>query len=91
MVYVNMRLKVTDYKAWKKIFDNNEANRRAAGATGTKWVFQDVNDPNTVTTLLEWDKVENARKFNEDPKLRELQMKAGMIGAPSVATILTSD
>ena len=90
MVYANMRFKVADYKAWRKTYDDNEANRLAAGATGTKWVYRDVDDPNTVTLVMEWDNAENARKFSESPALRELQIKAGLIGTPSVRTILTS-
>ena len=90
MVYINARLKVTDYSSWRKVFDSAESARRAAGSTGTNRLFQDINDPNTVTTLLEWDNAENARKFIESPKLQELQKKAGMIGGFLMAEILNA-
>ena len=90
MVYGNMRFKVGDYKSWRKGFDDNESVRRVAGATGTKLVYQDADDANTVTLMIEWDNAENARKFFESSALREMQAKAGLTNPPSVRTILTS-
>ena len=89
MVYLNVRHTVADYGAWRPFFDADEARRRAAGATGVKQVYRDVDDPNTITVLLEWDNAENARKFAEDPALREAMQKAGVIGMPAVRAMLS--
>jgi heme-degrading monooxygenase HmoA len=89
MVYLNVRHTVADYGTWRPVFDADEARRRTAGATGVKQVYRDVDDPNTITVLLEWDNAENARKFAEDPALRETMQKAGVIGMPAVRAMLS--
>ena len=88
MVYLNVRHTVADYEKWRQFFDEDDARRRAAGATGTNQIYRDVDDPNTITIVLEWDNAENARKFMDDPALREVMQKAGVVGMPAVRTIL---
>ena len=87
MVYISMRYTVAEYQTWRGVFDGNEGTRRAAGSTGASQVYRDVDDPNTITLLMEWDNVENARKFLDDPALRERMKAAGVTGAPVVRTI----
>ena len=89
MVHLNVRHTVADYEKWRTIFDEDEARRRAAGSTGVNQVYRDLDDPNTITVFMEWDNVENARKFMEDPALREVMQKAGVIGMPAVRAILS--
>ena len=85
MVYVSVRQTVQDYTKWRPFFDNDAARRRTAGATGVNQVYCDVEKPNDVAVILEWDSRENAHKFVSDPALREVMEKAGVIGMPSVA------
>ena len=87
MVYVTVRHTAADYEKWRPMFDGDEARRRAAGATGVNQIFHDVDDPNTITLVLEWNTVENARKFLDDPALREVMQKAGVVGMPAVIAI----
>ena len=89
MVYLNIRHTVADYETWRPFFDADEARRRAAGATGVNQVYRDMDDPNTITAVLEWDNAENGRKFMNDPALREALQKAGVIGMPAVRAILS--
>jgi quinol monooxygenase YgiN len=89
MVYLNTRHTVADYEKWRAVFDEGEARRRAAGATGVNQIYRDVDDPNTVTVVSEWDNADNARKFMDDPAVREVMQKAGVIGMPTVRTILS--
>ena len=89
MVHLHVRHTVADYEKWRTIFDEDEARRRAAGSTGVNQVYRDVDDPNTITVFLEWDNAENARKFMDDPALREVQQKAGVIGMPAVRAIMS--
>lgn len=89
MVYINVRHTCADYAAWRSIFDGDEARRRAAGATGKNQIYRDADDSNTVNLILEWDTAENAHKFLNDPALREVMQKAGVIGAPAVRAVLT--
>jgi hypothetical protein len=89
MVYINVRHTAADYDKWRSFFDGDEARRRAAGATGVNQIYRDADEPNTVNIILEWDNAENARKFLDDPALREVMQKAGVIGAPAVRAILS--
>ena len=84
MIYLNVRHTTADYAKWRVGFDAHETARRAAGATGVQHVFRDLEKPNAVTIIMEWDSAEKARKFAQDPALREVMEKAGVIGAPEV-------
>ena len=89
MVYINVRITVADYENWRTFFDDDEARRRAGGATGVNQLYRDADDPNTVNLILEWDNAENARKFLDDPTLWEVMQKSGVVGAPAVRAILS--
>lgn len=84
MVYVNVRHTVADYAKWREGFDANESFRRAAGATGVKQVYRDQDNPNVITVIVQWDTAEKARRFAEDPRLKEIMEKAGIISAPEI-------
>jgi hypothetical protein len=84
MVYVSVMQTVEDYSKWRPFFDNDAARRSSAGATGVNQIFRDVEKPNNVALVLEWDNRENAHKFVTDPALREVMEKAGSIGKPSI-------
>ena len=82
MTYASVRFAVADYTTWRAGFDSNEPGRRAAGATGANQVYRDLEQPNTVTLILEWNGPARARQFFQDPALRQLQQKSGVIGVP---------
>jgi len=85
MVYVSVKQTLKDYKIWRPFFDNDAARRKTAGATGVNKIYRDVEKPNDVTVVLEWDSSEKAQKFIADPALREVMEKAGVIGMPSIS------
>ena len=87
MIDVFMRARVADYAKWRAVFDENESWRRDIGASGAKQVYCGAEDPNAITLLLEWDNAENARKFLQDPYLRTVMQKAGVIGVPESALL----
>jgi hypothetical protein len=89
MVYLNVRHTVVDYSKWRPFFDADESRRKSAGATGVNQVYRDANDPNTITLVMEWNSAVNAQKFLSDPALGEVMQKAGVIGMPAVAAILS--
>ena len=78
MIYLNVRHTVADYAKWRAGFDANEPARRAAGATGVQQVYQDMENPGTITVMLEWDNAEKARQFAQDPALAEVMKNAGI-------------
>jgi hypothetical protein len=89
MTYLNVRHTVADYEKWRPFFDADEARRRKAGATGVNQIYRDVNEPNTITLVMEWDSAEKAHQFAEDPALGEVMQKAGVVGAPALVAIVT--
>ena len=89
MVYLNVRHTVSDYAQWRPIFDEDAARRKAAGASGVTQVYRDMDEPNTITLILEWDTAENANKFAHDPALGAVMQKAGVIGVPAVVAVLS--
>ena len=69
MISLSVRNTVADYATFRSVFDAHEAFRRATGATGAVQVYQDMGNPNLVTTIVEWDSAENARQFATSPGL----------------------
>ena len=75
--------KVEDYKTWKSVFDAHSSLRSEAGSLGGK-IFQSINNPNEVFTLLEWDSLANAQKFTQSDSIKEAMKKAGVVGTPEI-------
>ncbi len=80
MIYSLARTKVTDSAAFRKAFDANKSARKAAGASGTEQVYTDLDNSNNVSVVLEWDNVESARRFYQDPKLKAVLAAGTTIG-----------
>jgi hypothetical protein len=84
MVTLMVRHTIADYATYRSAFDAHEAFRRANGATGVGQVYRDEGNPNQITSVLEWDNAENARKFATSPGLKEAMQAAGVTSAPEV-------
>ena len=87
MISLPVRTTVAEYATCRSVFDSDEAFRRANGATGIVQVYQDVDNPNHVTTIVEWDSVENARKFASSPEMKEAMQAASVTSAPKSALL----
>ena len=83
MPHMMIHHQVADYDAWKPIFDEYDATRRARGG-GDYMLFRGADNPNEVVIVFEWDSVENARAFSESDVLREAMQQAGVTGPPTV-------
>lgn len=88
MVSVNVRHTVADYGKWRPVFDEDDARRRAGGQLGVPQVYRDVDNPNIITLILEWDTAEKANKFVHDPALGAVMETAGVIGMPAVVAVI---
>jgi quinol monooxygenase YgiN len=84
MVFVHVRHQVEDYNKWRAGFDANITARKAGGALEGEYVMRDVENPNDVTIVLEWESVEKARQFTQSPELKEAMQNAGVTGPPEV-------
>lgn len=83
MVTILVKHTVKNFDAWKPVYDQHGATRKAAGCKGT-YVFREADKPNTLFALLNWDTIENARKFATSENLRETMKKAGVEGTPEI-------
>ena len=89
MVYIQLRVNVADYDIWHKGFDANESDRKSAGSTGNNQFYRDVENPNNVTLILEWDTAEKAQAFLNDPNTKASMDAAGVTGRPIVVAVQT--
>jgi heme-degrading monooxygenase HmoA len=83
MPHILVRHKVQDYAKWRPVYEEHGAARKAAGCKGTQ-VFRSADDPGEIVILLEWDSIENARRFTQSQDLRDTMMRAGVTDQPSV-------
>jgi heme-degrading monooxygenase HmoA len=74
---------VRDFGKWKPFFDGNESTRKAMGSKSAV-VFQSADNPTDVFILMEWDSLENAKKFVMSADLKKTMEKAGVMGVPHV-------
>ena len=78
MPYSLVRLKIADYAKFKPVFDQVSAIRKAHGSKGGT-LFREADSSDEVTVLLEWDNLENARKFYQSEDVKKALQKSGNI------------
>ena len=83
MAHFLVHHRVEDYKSWKSVFDGHSSLRSEAGSLGGK-IFRSASDPNEIFTLLEWDSLDNAKKFAQSDSIKKAMKKAGVVGIPSI-------
>lgn len=75
--------KVTDYAAWKTVFDNFADFRKSSGEKSYR-ILHAADEPNNLTLLFEWDSQENAETFLSSEKLKSTMEEAGVSEAPEI-------
>jgi hypothetical protein len=83
MATLFVRHSVSDYAAWRKVYDDFDAERQTMGVT-SHGVYQLDGDPNDVTVYHEFASADAAKAFATNPRLREVMGKAGVQGVPSI-------
>ena len=83
MVRLFVRHEVADYRAWKQVYDDFDAERTALGVTGQA-VFRSISNPRDVTVWHDFATREAADSFVSSPQLRDTMQKAGIQGAPEI-------
>ena len=83
MVRLFIRHRVDDYDAWRRVYDEFDAQRRSMGVNGDA-VFQSVDDPNDVTGWHDFDSADAARSFVSSAELRDAMQRAGVQGDPQI-------
>ena len=83
MPYIQVRHKVKDYSAWKKVFDGAITMRKANGERAYQ-ILSPEDDPNNLFLLFEWDSYNNAKKFLGSAELKKAMQLSGVIEEPEV-------
>jgi len=78
---------VKDYASWRKAYDADASNRKAAGFK-VSGVYADVNNPNLVSIVGEFSNAAAADAFMANPKLKEAMEKGGVVGKPEVKVLV---
>jgi len=86
MIKTIAKFEVEDFTKWKAGFTEAEGLRKNAGAKDGQ-VFQGEGNPKLVVVIIEWDNLENAKKYFQSPALKEVQQKAGVKGVPEAALL----
>ena len=78
-----VRHSVTDYAAWRAVYDEVETIRAAHGCTGQR-VLCNPDDANDVFITHEFPTVANAQAFTADPDFGAAMQRAGVASAPRI-------
>ena len=80
-----VRHEVTDYAAWRKVYDGFDATRRKLGVTAQA-VYRSVDNPNDVTVTHDFRSADKAKTFAASPDLKAAMEKGGVKGTPEIWT-----
>lgn len=90
MPYMLVRHRVEDYDRWKRVFDADGSRRRESGCRGGL-VFRADDDPGEVVLLLEWEDLEEARRFTASEDSGASAEEAGVADEPDVFYLRVAD
>src|SRR5919199_4326009 len=83
MPYMLVRHKVEDFENWKPVFEEHGETRRESGSKGVR-LFRNADAPNETVILLEWEDLEDARRFAQSEDLRETMQRVGVADQPDI-------
>lgn len=78
-----IRHRVTDYPAWKRVFDEQASIRWSNGCRGGQ-LFRTADDPDEMVILLDWDDARRARLYAQSDEWRESIRRAGIADNPDL-------
>jgi quinol monooxygenase YgiN len=83
MATMFVRHTISDYKAWRKIYDDFAAVQKEMGVTAHA-VYQAADNPNDITVTHEFGSIEAAQAFAKSAKLKSAMQGAGVVGVPTI-------
>ena len=83
MTTMFVRHTVTDYKAWRKGYDEFAPVRKAHSVQAAA-VYQAADNPNDVTVTHEFPTLAGAQAFASSDELKKAMHGAGVVGAPTI-------
>jgi hypothetical protein len=83
MIRMMIRHTVRDYRAWRKVYNAFDRERRGLGVKGHA-VYRSVARPNDVTVTHDFASLAKARAFSASRRLREVMKGAGVRSVPAI-------
>jgi quinol monooxygenase YgiN len=83
MVTMFVRHTVSNYKAWRKIYDDFAPIQKAKGVKAQA-VYQAADNPNDITVTHDFATREAAQAFVKSEELKKAMQNAGVVGAPTI-------
>ena len=83
MTTLFVRHSVSDYKAWRKGYDDFAPMRTSLGVKAAA-VYQAVDNPNDITVTHDFATPEAATAFGKSAELKKAMQDAGVVGAPTI-------
>jgi uncharacterized protein (DUF1330 family) len=83
MAAVIVQHHVEDFDRWLPVYKEHGEVRRAHGGTGHQ-IFRTAGDPNDLVVVNEFDSLEGATAFMQDPSLQEVMAKAAINSEPKI-------
>ncbi|MFI5011876.1 MAG: antibiotic biosynthesis monooxygenase [Hyphomicrobiales bacterium] len=83
MTMMFVRHAVSDYKAWRKVYDDFAPIQKAKGVTAQA-VYQAADNPNDITVTHNFATLEAAQTFVKSEELKKAMKNAGVVGAPTI-------
>ena len=76
--------KVSNFKNWKKVYDEMHDLRKQFGCTGEN-VFHHDKNANELLVITSWGSKEEAMKYGKSPELKKGMEKAGVVTVPDIS------
>lgn len=83
MTTVFARHTVSDYKTWRKVYDEFASFQKANGVKA-QVVYQAADNPNDITITHDFATLEAAQSFAKRDELKKAMQNAGVVGAPTI-------
>ena len=77
MAFVLIEHRVGDFEKFKQVFQGDALRREGLGCPEAAVVYRVADDPGNLIVILEWDTVEDARRFAGSLELEEALDWAG--------------
>lgn len=74
---------VTDYDAWRRVYDDLAPTQKRMGVVAEA-VYRAADDPDDVTITHEFGTLEAAQAFAASNELHDAMVSAGVQGAPTI-------
>jgi len=86
MKHVLVIYEIEDYKKWKRIYDDNTANRKINGSKEA-YIYRNEDNHLELAVIYSWDDLDNARKYFASEDFKNKMFAAGVHGEPEIRYI----